>query len=91
MPSLRGDGIPQSEEEPTVINNIADLVLGIGTILFGCRGVARSWVNCVRLISGSPMTKAVMEIEHQGIKAIAKCWTEHYFSRLAETIRFSEE
>jgi hypothetical protein len=57
MPSQPENGLLQSEEEPTVINDIADLALGVGTIF------------CVRLISGPPMTK---EIEDQGIKATAR-------------------
>lgn len=90
VPPQGGSTLLQSENEATAINEITDLALGVGTILFGCHGVARSSVNCVRLISGSPMTKAVMEIEYKGIRATAKCWTEQYFSRLAETIKFSQ-
>jgi hypothetical protein len=50
-----------------------------GTILFGDDG-ACSQVNCVGLLSGSPLTKAV-EVEYEGIRAIAKCWTEKWFEK----------
>ena len=45
------------------------------TILFGERGTAHYAAECVRSIHRTP-DKVVMEVQWQGRRALAKCWTE---------------
>ncbi|ODM18686.1 hypothetical protein SI65_05303 [Aspergillus cristatus] len=58
----------------TARETTVDEGIGSHTIMFGGDdGVARSWVNCKRLIRISE-EKAIFEVTWDGKPAIAKCW-----------------
>ena len=62
-------------------SEIPILSINSQTILFGDGGVSQSLVRCIRLIKGTPEKKAVFEVEWQGTKAIAKCWSPEAYER----------
>lgn len=58
----------------TVPDLTVDGRITTNTILFGESGSARYAVECVRIIHQIP-EKVVMEVQWQGRRALAKCWT----------------
>ncbi|KAL4779635.1 hypothetical protein BJX76DRAFT_340249 [Aspergillus varians] len=73
---------PLPGQPPTLPSALG--TVGPGTIFFGEGDTAAS-VRCTRLISGaSASPKAVMEVEFNGQKCFAKCWTSELYESFAQ-------
>ncbi|KAK2779973.1 hypothetical protein FQN53_001159 [Emmonsiellopsis sp. PD_33] len=66
-------------QEPASSTPISPTNITSQTILFGEGDVSYGYVNCTRFIKGKSGVKATFEVDYEGQKAIAKCWSKDLY------------